>query len=61
MSHERTQRPLLSAPMYPSEGSKESGGGAWSASRHSASDNVESDTEGMQVSGISHLAPRDVS
>lgn len=46
--------------MYAGEGSKDSGG-TWSNSRHSASDNVESDTEGMQVSGMSHLAPREVS
>lgn len=59
-SHDGPQRPALSTPMFASENSNNSGG-AWSASRQSASDNVESDTEGMQVSGISHLAPREVS
>lgn len=45
--------------MYASEGSRESAG-TWSGSKQSASDNVETDTEGMQVSGLTHLAPREV-
>lgn len=32
--------------------------GMWSGSRQTASDDVETDTDGMQVSGTSHLAPR---
>jgi hypothetical protein len=45
--------------MHASEGSRESAGN-WSGSKQSASDNVETDTEGMQVSGLTHLAPREV-
>lgn len=59
MSHDGPQRPSLSTPLYASENSGNSRG-AWSGSKESASDNVESDTEGMQVSGVSHLAPREV-
>lgn len=58
-SQDEAQRPTLSVPMYASEGSRESAG-TWSGSKQSASDNVETDTEGMQVSGLTHLAPREV-